>query len=64
MPQDLAGVARTDTANDAVTKIAQMLQTVDSDGDASNGITIVKNTDGDIVNTANAVLLDKDTALT
>ncbi|MGY9053590.1 MAG: hypothetical protein ACKVH9_08545, partial [Rhodobacterales bacterium] len=64
MPQDLAGVARTDTANDAVTKIAQMLQTVDSDGDSSNGITIVKNADGDIVNTANAVLLDKDTALT
>ncbi|MFT5224334.1 MAG: hypothetical protein ACI8XX_000076, partial [Polaribacter sp.] len=41
MPQDLvAGATRADTDNAQVKKIAQFLQTLDSDGDASNGITI------------------------
>ncbi len=40
MPQDLAGVARTNTTNAAVVKMAQFLQTLYSVGDASNGITI------------------------
>lgn len=40
LPQDLAGVARTDTTDPTVVKIAQFLQTLDSDGDAANGITI------------------------
>lgn len=40
LPQDLAGVARTDTTDPTVVKIAQFLQTLDSDGDATNGITI------------------------
>ncbi|RBP74901.1 hypothetical protein [Marinobacter nauticus] len=37
-PLDIAGT--TDTSNDAVVNIARLLQTLDTDGDPSNGITI------------------------
>ncbi|CAA6817661.1 MAG: Unknown protein [uncultured Sulfurovum sp.] len=39
-PQDLAGVSRQKTSDAQVIKIAQLLQSLDSDGDASNGIII------------------------
>ena len=39
-PQDLAGVKRSDTNNTKVKKLAQFLQSLDKDHNASNGITI------------------------
>ena len=39
-PQDLVGVAREDINNPKVINIATLLQSLDSDGDVSNGITI------------------------
>lgn len=51
--QDLVGVDRNDTANADVVAIAQFLQTLDADGDASNGIQILTNSDGDVVFDAN-----------
>ena len=38
--QDLVGVARTNLTDSTVVKIAQFLQTLDGDGNASNGITV------------------------
>ena len=50
MPQDLvAGLTRADTDDATVLNIAQLLQTLDADGDASNGIQILKDSEGDIV---------------
>ncbi|KIM02921.1 MAG: hypothetical protein KN64_13525 [Sulfurovum sp. AS07-7] len=43
LPQDLAGVPREDLDNPIVVAIARVLQTLDSDGDATNGITIDDN---------------------
>lgn len=40
MPQDIVGVDRNDVANAKVIEIARLLQTLDSDGDATNGITV------------------------
>jgi hypothetical protein len=37
---DIVGVARTDIGNEEVLKIAVLLQSLDSDGDVSNGISI------------------------
>ena len=37
---DIVGVARGDISNETVTKIAVVLQSLDSDGDPSNGITV------------------------
>ena len=39
-PQDLAGVSKSETSNATVIKIARLLQSLDSDGNPSNGITI------------------------
>jgi hypothetical protein len=39
-PQDLAGVSRSDTSNTAVLKMASLLQSLDDDGNPSNGINI------------------------
>jgi len=41
-PQDIAGVPRSDTDSKVVENIARLLQTLDSDGDPSNGITITE----------------------
>lgn len=60
-PQDILGVDRSDTTNEAVVKMAQMLQTLDSDGDASNGITIKKDEAGNIVNDSNDVVVESST---
>lgn len=40
--QDLVGTSRTDTGHAIVKKTAQFLQTLDSDGNANNGITITQ----------------------
>jgi hypothetical protein len=40
LPTDLAGVDRNNTTDGNVTKLLQILQSLDSDGDPSNGITI------------------------
>ncbi|MBU1668239.1 hypothetical protein KKC13_07445 [bacterium] len=40
LPQDLVGVSKAETSNAQVIKIARLLQSLDSDGDPSNGITI------------------------
>jgi len=40
MPQDIVGVDRTDIYNQKVTEMARLLQSCDSDGNATNGITI------------------------
>lgn len=40
MLQDIVGVARTNTTDPRVVNIAQFLQSLDSDGNAANGITI------------------------
>lgn len=42
--QDLVGVDRSEVTNPEVVKIAQFLQTLDSDGNATNGITITNTT--------------------
>ena len=42
--QDIAGAELTDFNNEAVENLAMLFQTLDSDGDASNGITISKET--------------------
>ncbi|MCK5111890.1 MAG: hypothetical protein KAQ94_10255, partial [Arcobacteraceae bacterium] len=62
MPQDLVGggVTRADTTNTTVVKIAQLLQTLDADGDASNGITILTDADGDIVLADGAIDTNSD----
>ena len=41
-PQDIVGVNRSDVNNSKVLKLALLLQSFDSDGNASNGITIEK----------------------
>ena len=41
-PQDIVGVSRDSSEDDKVVNIAMILQSLDSDGDASNGITISK----------------------
>jgi len=43
-PQDMLGVERTNFANKDVQKLTMLLQSVDSDNNASNGITITKET--------------------
>jgi hypothetical protein len=44
LPQDLVGVARDSGVNDArVTAMAQLLQSLDTDGNPANGITIAQN---------------------
>jgi len=40
LPTDLAGVERDDTVSEAVTNMLQIIQTLDTDGNASNGIEI------------------------
>ncbi|MCF6244021.1 MAG: DUF2202 domain-containing protein [Sulfurovum sp.] len=40
MPQDLVGVDRTEIYNQRVTEIARLLQSCDTDGNATNGISI------------------------
>ena len=42
--QDLVGVSRNEVTNPEVVKIAQFLQTLDSDGNTTNGITITAGT--------------------
>ncbi|NOR57815.1 MAG: hypothetical protein GQ474_04755, partial [Sulfurimonas sp.] len=44
LPTDLLGVDRNESNNTQVINMLQMLQTLDSDGDASNGITILAGT--------------------
>lgn len=43
-PQDIIGVDRNETGDDEVIKIAMLLQSLDSDGNTSNGITITSET--------------------
>ncbi len=43
-PQDIIGVDREKMENDEVIKLATLLQSLDSDGDASNGITVTSET--------------------
>jgi len=43
-PQDLAGVDRNDTTNEQVVALAQLLQSLDTDSNPDNGITIDTNT--------------------
>jgi hypothetical protein len=56
-PQDILGVERENVTDPDVTKMAQLLQTLDSDGDASNGITIETNEAGDIVTDSGNVIV-------
>jgi predicted HicB family RNase H-like nuclease len=53
-PQDLAGVSKQNTTDEQVVKIAQLLQSLDNDGDPSNGITI-DTTKSDRLNTSNSI---------
>jgi VCBS repeat-containing protein len=64
MPQDLAGVARTDTSNAEVKKIARFLQTLDSDGDASNGITIDATSEAKVNGSGTKDLADTNVLIT
>lgn len=51
--QDLKYEDRTNTIDTDVVAVARFLQTLDADGDASNGIQILTNADGDVVFDAN-----------
>ena len=54
-PQDLVGVARDTGVNDArVVAMAQLLQSIDSDGNPSNGITIAQGTKTAVAETETA----------
>jgi len=46
MPQDVVGVPRDDVTNPQVTAMAQLLQSLDTDADPLNGITIADETKG------------------
>jgi hypothetical protein len=59
MPQDILNVSRADVTNTSVTAMAKLLQTLDSDGDASNGITVETNNDGDIITDNGATIVAK-----
>ncbi|RXI37607.1 hypothetical protein CRU99_11665 [Malaciobacter mytili] len=59
-PQDILGLERTDVTDSRVTNMAKLLQTLDSDGDPSNGITVETNENGDIVTNNGDVIITKN----
>lgn len=59
-PQDVIGVDRNDTSDAAVTEMAVFLQSLDSDGNASNGVDIAPST----VSVLNATVTEANTPIT
>jgi hypothetical protein len=55
-PQDIIGVSREDVTDLSVVKLAQFFQTLDADGDLSNGIQITNVTIPDLVDAPNTIV--------
>jgi hypothetical protein len=55
LPADLVGVDRNNTTNTTVVKILQLFQSLDSDGNPNNGITITQNIKNSIATSKNII---------